>query len=191
MNKDTPPSQLEEEERPSSIDEFPEESRESVNGLIWLGFLEESVIAFGHEFVIRTLRVGEELQVSLLTKEFSDSMGVEQALATATVALSLKSVDGDSEFCPVASRSDYARQRFRYIQDNWYMPVITRLFESYLSLLSKQQEALERVEDLSTGSLNMFTPSPDSLTEREGSEEQPLDPQTMEEIAALADSNED
>lgn len=196
MNSDTPPSQMEsfEEEKPSSVADFPEEARESVNGLMWLGFLEDSVLVFGHEFVIRTLRVGEDLQVGLLTKEYADSMGIEQAIATATVALALKSIDGDPDFCPIASKnhSDYARQRFKYVQENWYMPVIVRVFDAYLELLAKQQDALERVEDLSTGSLNTFTPSPDSLTERAGLEEpQPLDPQSMEEIAALADSNED
>ena len=186
---------MEAEEAPSSVNDFPEEARESVNGLMWLGFLEDSVLIFGHEFVIRTLRVGEDLQVGLLTKEYSDSMGLEQAVATATVALALKSVDGDSNFCPPASKNyaDHARQRFKYVQENWYMPVIIRVFDAYLDLLGKQQEALERVEDLSTGSLNMFSPSPDSLTERENLEEQPetVDPQTMEEIAALADSNDD
>lgn len=198
MNRnDTPPSEVEEleEELPSSVNDFPEEARESVNGLMWLGFLEESVLVYGHEFVIRTLRVGEDLQVSLLTKEFADSMGIEQAVATATVALALKSIDGDPDFCPSASKNyaDYARQRFRYIQENWYLPVIIRVFDAYLDLLAKQQDALERVEDLSTGSLNTFTPSPDSLTERANLEDQPepIDSQTMEEIAALADSNED
>ncbi len=194
-SNDTPPSQIEEIEPPSSVNDFPDEARESVNGLMWLGFLEDSVLVFGHEFVIRTLRVGEDLQVGLLTKEYADSMGIEQAIATATVALALKSIDGDPDFCPVASRNhaDYARQRFKYVQDNWYMPVIVRVFDAYLGLLAKQQDALERVEDLSTGSLNTFTPSPDSLTERAnlGEQPQPLDPQSMEEIADLAGSNED
>lgn len=195
MNRqDTPPSEeFAMEESPSKLSDFPEEARESVTGLAWLGFLEETVFAFGHEFVIRTLRSGEELQVGLLTKEFSDTLGREQAIATATVALALKSVDGDPDFCPMASRShDFARQRFRYVQDNWFLPVIYRVFDTYLEMLERQSDALQRVEDLSAGSLNMFTPSPDSLIERVESEEpEGPSPEEMTDIADLASFNED
>jgi hypothetical protein len=186
---DTPPSEeFVMDDSPMSITDFPQESRESVTGLLWLGFLEETVDVFGHEFVVRTLRVGEDLQVGLLTKEYADSLGQEQAIATATVALALKSVDGDPDFCPQVSKSaDHAKQRFQYVQNNWYMPVIFKVFDAYLGLLDRQNDALQRVEDLSQRSLNTFMPSPDSLIEKGDLEEQPVNQPSSEEMADIAD----
>ena len=45
MNRyDTPPSEeFVMDDSPMSITDFPQESRESVTGLLWLGFLEETV----------------------------------------------------------------------------------------------------------------------------------------------------
>jgi hypothetical protein len=71
------------------------------------------------------------------------------------------------------------------------MPVVVRLFNTYLELLAKQDDALRRVEDLSQGSLNTSILSPDSLPKREESEEPTVAEEQMAELADLADSSED
>lgn len=192
MNRqDTPPSEETSEEQPSTFADFPEEARESVTGLAWLGFLEDTVYIWGHEFRIRTLRVGEELQVGLLTKKYADSIGEENAVATATVAMALKSIDGDTNFCPQAMKeSAFAEQRYQWLQANCYMPTVIRIFEAYLGLIQEQRDILARVEDLSSGSRDLSMTSPDSFIEKEDYiPEVPLE--TMQGIADLADSNDD
>ena len=192
MNRlDTPPSQIEEEQQPSTLSEFPEDARETISGLVWLGFIEKTTSFMGHDFTLRTLRAGEDLQVGLLTKQYADTYGREQAVAVATVALALKEVDGDPDWCPNATNSSSSfQQRFRAVQD-WYLPTVFRLFDTYMELLQEQQLALERVEDLSTGSLSTFTPSSDSLNERDDLEVEPISPDEMAAIADSLDSNED
>jgi hypothetical protein len=53
------------DDEPTSIEDFPPEIREDVEGLLWLGYLEDSFDFCGHQFVIRTLRGDEELLAGL------------------------------------------------------------------------------------------------------------------------------
>lgn len=156
-----------------SLDDFPDEIREDVEGLIWLGYLTDSFEIYGHHFVIRTLRGDEELLASLICKEWVETLGQTRAWAWAQIALSLESVDNDEDFCPPAGpdRRAYARARFHYVTSRWYWPVAEKIFEKYLELQKRQLEALERLEDLSQGSLPTFTPSVGSSTSRASSSE--------------------
>jgi hypothetical protein len=149
-------------------DEFPDEAIEDVNGLLWLGYLEDVVDYCGHEFVIRTLRLEEQLLCSLLIKEYNETIGQGKAWVAAQVALSLISVDGDEEFCPKAgfNKKDNARGRFNYLISNWYEPTIVHIYNAYLKLLERQAFVLEEMENLSQESLSTFTASPDSSVQR-------------------------
>ena len=91
------------EENEVTRDEFPDEVNEDVDGLIWLGYLEDVVDYCGHEFVIRTLRSEEQLLASLVTKEYTDTLGQAKAWVAAHVGLALVSIDGDEDLCPKAS----------------------------------------------------------------------------------------
>jgi hypothetical protein len=187
---DTPPSEEAPEELPERISEFPEEIRDDVIGLAWLGFLQDTVHIWGHTFEIRTLRVGEELKIGTLTKKYADTIGEENAIAAATVALALKSVDGDPDFVKTASKfDDEAEVRFRYVLDHWFTPVIQRVFDAYIPLITRQRAALAEMEDLYEGSLGMFIPSPDSSTEKEDFESVPE--AEMQSIVDSIDSSED
>jgi hypothetical protein len=134
-----------EEQAPRSLDEFPEEVREDVEGLAWLGYLEDSFDLFGHSFVVRTLKGDEELLAGLLTKDYESTMTQGKAFAWANVALSLVSVDGDEDFCPEIGPDRQANARARF-------------------------NAARAVRDLSTRSQQIFSPSPDSSTDPGDSE---------------------
>lgn len=157
----------------SSLEDFPAEAREDVEGLLYLGYLEDDFELYGHSFVIRTLRGDEELLAALVCKEWVETLGQTRAWAWSQIALALVSVDNDLEFCPQISpdRRAYARARFQYVTSKWYWPVAEKIFEHYLELQKRQLEALERVEDLSQGSLLMSQPSVGSLTSKGVSEE--------------------
>jgi hypothetical protein len=55
-------------------DRFPDEVANDVDGLMWLGFLEDTIEFCGHEFVIRTLKLEDEMLAGLVTKDYKDSV---------------------------------------------------------------------------------------------------------------------
>lgn len=154
---------------------FPEQVQESVDGLVWLGHLETTVEFAGHEFVLRTLKGDEELYIALLAKEFIETFGQLMAMAWATIAVSLVSVDGDEHFCPPIgpNRKEHARGRFQYITQNWYWPLCEELYKEYEQLRQRQVEAIKVVSNLSMRGPESFLPSPDSLIGQDDFESHP------------------
>jgi hypothetical protein len=159
------------------LEGFPTEVRENVEGLMFLGYLEDSFEFCGHQFVIHTLRGDEELLAGLITKDFVNTMSAEKAWVWALVSLCLAVVDGDPDFCPRISKSDrdYARQRFQYCTKKWLWPLAVHIHNKYAALLTKQNEAMEAMEDLSQGNPTTFTPSVEFSKEEGASEEPPVE----------------
>lgn len=122
---------------------------------------------YGHTWVLRTLKGNEELQASILAKEYQDSFGQVKAWAWANLAHAIVSVDGDENWCPPIGPDPMAnaRARFRYITENWYWPIGDFLFGEYATLVQRQSDALKEVQDLSQRSLHTSTPSVDFSTE--------------------------
>ena len=151
-------------EEDEGLDRFPDEIVDDVDGLIWLGYLEDTIDYCGHEFVIRTIRSEEQLLAALVTKEYTETLGQAKAWVAAHVGLALVAIDGDEDFCPQAgfSKKDYARARFKYVTSKWYEPTINRIYEAYADLLARQAEVLEEMENLSQESRISFMASPDS-----------------------------
>lgn len=157
-----------------TIEDFPPEIRDAVEGLMFLGYLEDSFEFCGHHFVIRTLRGDEELLASLICKEFVQTLGQARAWVWAQIALALVSIDGDDNFCPPVSNNkrDYARARFQYVTGKWYWPLAAYINSRYETLCELQAEGVQRVEDLYKGNRLTSTPSADSLSDRADLEEQ-------------------
>lgn len=138
--------------------------QQDTRDLITLGYLEEKVEWCGHTFVLQTLRISDELQIANVTREYIETIKQVEALGTATVAMSLVSVDGDSKFCEPLGPSDraFAQARFDYVS-KWSRPLVSKLYSEYLKLEERQAESIRVLEDLSSGSRRNFWPSPDSL----------------------------
>lgn len=156
----------------TTFDQFPSEITEAVDGLAWLGHLEDTVSIWGHDFVLRTLKAGEELEASLLAKEYQDTFGQVKATAWAHVAAALVAVDGDENFCPPIGPNvrNNLGAKFRYITENWYWPVGEYLFGKYVDLNQRQLRALDALEDLSSRSRQNSWPTADSLKGQEDSQ---------------------
>lgn len=167
---------------------FPEDVRDDVDGLMWLGHLEHSFDWCGHRFTIRTLKGDEELLAGLVTKDYQEIIGQDKAYTWATVALALVSVDDEEDFCPPIGRDKkaHARARFQYVTSNWYWRTAVEIFTEYANLLQRQNAAVEAMEDFSNGSRDTPPPFADSLTDRASSEvhEVPL------EILGLLDEDD-
>jgi len=107
---------------------FPDEWKKEFEGLLYLGHLEKEVdtIPF-HTFVVRTLTVNEKLEVSLLTKDYVDTIGYGRAYRAAVVAAGLQSVDGRA-LVPSTTQKNILRQKYEYVINGWYDPVIDLLY---------------------------------------------------------------
>jgi hypothetical protein len=149
-------------------DRFPDEVVDDVDGLMWLGFLEDTFEFCGHEFVIRTLKLEDEMLAGLVTKDYKDSVSQGKAWIAAQVGMALVSIDDDTTFCPQAgaSKANYARARFQYVTKNWYEPTINYLYVKYLELVQRQEAVLTEMENLSQGDRISYMASPDSSTKK-------------------------
>ena len=150
------------------VDRFPDEVVDDVDGLLWLGFLEDTVEFCGHEFVIRTLKLEDEMLAGLVTKDYKDSVSQGKAWIAAQVGMALVSVDGDANFCPQAgsSKTNYARARFQYVTKSWYEPTVNYIYVKYLELIERQEFVLSEMENLSQEDRISYMASPESSTEK-------------------------
>jgi hypothetical protein len=138
-----------------------------VEGLIHLGALSTTVEFCGHEFTLRTLRVGEEFAAAAAVPEsVRGTLKEAHAFATAQVALALEVVDGDDSFCPQAGPDEdaYAKARFNYVKKRWFWPTLDFLYAEYAKLLDRQLDAIRAMQDLSGRNLRTPWPSADSLS---------------------------
>jgi len=167
-------------------DGFPEEVSEDVDGLLWLGYLEDEFEFCGHEFVIRTLRLEEEMTTGLLSKEYAESMSEAKALITAQIAMSLIAIDGREDFCPAIgpNKKDHARARFNYIASHWFEPTLAFVYSKYADLIERQRACIREMDFLSRESLNTFMDSPSFLKKK-------VDSQMTGEIMDILDSEQD
>ena len=158
--------------------------REDVDGLIWLGHLEDQFEFLGHHFVIRTLKGDEELSAGLVSKDYIETLGQAKAWAWAKIALSLVAVDHDENFCPPIGpdRQSFARARFASCTSRWYWPLAEYIYGRLLELEARQLAVLEAVQSLSSGSLPNSTPSASSSTEPGGSAETETETSTPSSI---------
>ncbi|WP_428957949.1 hypothetical protein [Streptomyces sp. cg35] len=141
------------QDQPKLVDEdgtelppFDERHTESFTGLMYIGALTESFPWLGHNFVIRTLGVDEQLAVAQVTKQYEGTGGGEQlAYATAVVAMATVSVDGEELPTPIAEDgklAEWAHRRFAYVKANWFSYAIHEVFQRYLQLEDKAAQVV-------------------------------------------------
>ena len=108
---------------------FDKKWEKDFEGLLYLGKLEKEVTSIPlHKFIVRTLTVNEQLEVLLITQPYADGIGYSRAYKAAVVAAGLVSVDG-RELVPTDKSSNVLRQKWDYITNGWYEPVIDVLYD--------------------------------------------------------------
>jgi len=127
------------------IDEAEEEdASDAVTGLLFLGRLQKDVIVRGHTISLRTLLAGEELEIGLLIKQWTDSPEEGRAYACAVVAAAIEAVDGKPIVTSLGpDPEDLVRRKFRYVTNKWHWPVISEIYTEYVELQKEQTAALE------------------------------------------------
>lgn len=79
-----------------------------------------STVALGTNTVnIRTLKIGEELEVALVAQKYQDTVEATRALIAATVAAAIVSVNGEPLIpFPLGAKDNSIEARFVYIGEN-------------------------------------------------------------------------
>ncbi|MFE0490209.1 hypothetical protein [Streptomyces griseoaurantiacus] len=118
---------------------FDERYSEPLQGLLYIGALTDRFSWLGHEFVIRTLGVDEQLAVGQVIKPYEETgaAGAQLAYATAIAAMSVVSVDGEELPSPIGEDqklAEWAHKRFAYVKANWFSYTIQEVFQRYMLL---------------------------------------------------------
>lgn len=124
---------------------FDEKWKKDFEGLLYLGKLEKEVTSIPlHKFIVRTLTVNEQLEILLITQPYADGIGYTRAYKAAVVAAGLISIDG-KELVPTDKNSNVLRQKWDYVTNGWYEPVIDVLYEEIDQLHARMIEVCQEI----------------------------------------------
>lgn len=90
-----PEGEFEEPDEPDHT-ELSSEERESLRNLLTVGRRTKTVELFYHKIVLASLNVNDEIMIGQATKPYVDSQTFPRAWQSATVAASIRSVDGEA-----------------------------------------------------------------------------------------------
>lgn len=121
-------------------------SRE-IFSLLNLGELQQEFEVRGHKLILRTLKVGEELEIATFIQPFMGTVDEGRALATATVAASIVSLDGEPIVREIGPQENVLRKKFDFVRTRMYWAVIRMIYEDcYIPLLEKQTQTVEEFQ---------------------------------------------
>ncbi len=124
---------------------FDETWKKNFEGLLYLGKLEKEVVSIPlHKFVVRTLTVNEQLEVLLITQPYADGIGYSRAYKAAVVAAGLVSVDGQL-LIATDKNSNVLRQKWDYVTNGWYEPVVDVLYDEIDQLHARMIEVCQEI----------------------------------------------
>jgi hypothetical protein len=120
---------------------------QEVVSLLNLGELTQEFDVRGHKIILRTLKVGEELEISTFIQPFIGTIDEGRALATASIAAAIVSYDGNPLVRAVGPEENLLRKKFDFVREHMYWPVIRMIYEEcYSKLLDRQVEALREFQ---------------------------------------------
>lgn len=132
-------------ERPEPVFNEPD-IRADFETILEVGRLEETFEWGGHEFTIKTLPIGEILEIGLMTKQYQGTVSDMRAYTTAVVAAALIEVNGEPVAVPLDNQPyGEIRSRFQHIRKNWYPPIIDVIYDRYMALEGRARAVVEQL----------------------------------------------
>lgn len=127
-----------------------EEEEDEVVDLANAGRKDKFFEVFNRKIHLRTLTIGEELQVSDITKPYIGTDGYARCYRTAVVAAAIRTVDGKLLFNPIADSEfdQIIRKKFEILLDYWPLAV-DQIYARYRDM---ELELLALVEKLGKSS---------------------------------------
>lgn len=142
-----PESATEEEQDLQNEEDITPSIRTDIESLLINGSVSAEISLAGHTFVIRTLTIGEELTIAEICKAYDGNFAQAKAIATATVAASIETIDGKPLMRKLGpDELSTIRQKFQYIRSKWYWIIISELYENYTILLDRQISAFQELK---------------------------------------------
>ncbi len=123
------------------VDSFPDMWKTDFEGLAYLGYLEDTVRIPFHDFKIRTILPAEKIEISIICRELQGAIGYASAYKAACVAAALISADG-RPIQPAEKKRNAVQQKYEYVVNTWYDPIIDILYNAIDKLALRQIELL-------------------------------------------------
>lgn len=134
-----------ESDSPEPLPEFDPRVREDFEGLLFLGYLRHEFTWIGHQFTIRTLRIGEILEVGMVHKPYVGSLAEVKAYQAAVVAACVVQVDGRPVALPITDdpADTELANKFAYILRSWFPVVLDAIYDEYQALEGRVEQVIE------------------------------------------------
>ena len=124
------------------VPKFDLKHRLNFEGLLYIGKISRNVKWAGHEFVIRTMKVDEILEVGQLHKPYVGTVSDVKAWQALTLAAVVETVDSQPIAFPIGEGQSMIESKFHYIRSNWYPWTLDKLYEQYLVLDAQVTEVI-------------------------------------------------
>jgi hypothetical protein len=125
------------------LPEFDPQFREKFEGLLYIGKLQRSFRWLGHEFVIRTPKVSDLLEIGRLHKSYANTVADVKAYQALVIASSVVSIDGQPLPLPFSNEETGLEAKFNYIQSHWYPWTLDKLYEEWRILDEETRQVHE------------------------------------------------
>lgn len=131
-------------EAEEALPEFDPKVREDFEGLLYLGALTQQFEWMGHTFLIRSLHVGEVLEIGLLHREYVGTITEVKAYQAAVTAACVVQIDKRRMPFPITTDDEdtLLRNRFQYVLDHWFTPTLDAVYENYLLLETRVEQVM-------------------------------------------------
>lgn len=123
---------------------FPQEWKNDFEGLLYLGYLEAEVTIPHHTFIVHTLLPGAKIELASMLVDMQTSIGYGLAYKCAVVSAALDSVD-DRPIIVSSKRESSIRQKYQYVINAWYEPVIDLLYTKVEELEVRQDKLMREL----------------------------------------------
>lgn len=156
--------------RVDPINLFPEEMRQGVQDQAYLGYKETVVEFCGHVYVLETIRPYMKYTIGQVLEPYRNTISEPDVWAALHVGVSLKSINGDTSFCPPTNDNpaDFVRARLFWLTGpkGYWQPTVDFLFGKYIEMEQSAATEIIELHRFAERSRGTLQPSPDSSIAR-------------------------
>lgn len=140
----------EEQQSEEEVTELTDDERALFQSLLTVGQRTKTINVFDHSVEIQSLRVSDDLRISLYTKKYEESRGLARSYQLAVCAAGIRSIDGQPIFQPLshtATEDEAFDKKVEYLKD-FYPIVINQIYNEIIGLDTEFMEFCEKLGKL-------------------------------------------
>lgn len=140
-----PPSSAE-VELDEPIESLSPDESQLFKSLIQVGRLTQTLDVYGHEILISTLTVGEDIQVGLLLKPYIDTHSFQRAYRALIASAAVRTIDGEELISRLSSSDPSVTVAEKFQKIKLYFPiVIDKIYDGLTELENRVTPLLSRL----------------------------------------------